>query len=129
MNADRTAARIVALGALVAGVAVAAGAFGAHGLKGMVTPDRLAVFETGAKYAMYHGLALVAVGMLMRLWPEQASALARAAVLLGVGIAVFAGSLFALVLLDLPVLGAITPIGGVAMIVGWALVAWTMAKA
>ncbi|MBE2186664.1 MAG: DUF423 domain-containing protein [Rhodothermales bacterium] len=129
MNTDRRAARLVALGALVVGAAVAAGAFGAHGLKAMVTPERLAVFETGARYAMYHGLALVLVGMLVRLWPERSSAFGRVAVLLGLGVAVFSGSLFALVLLDLPVLGAITPVGGVAMIAGWALLAWTMARA
>lgn len=129
MTADRRSAHLVALGALVAGIAVATGAFGAHGLKTLVMPERVAVFETGAKYAMYHGLALAVVGMLVRLWPERQTMLVRAAALLGLGVAVFSGSLFALVLLDLPILGAVTPIGGVAMIAGWAVLAWTMAKA
>lgn len=125
---DASAARFVALGAVVAGVAVAAGAFGAHGLREIVAPERLATFETGARYAFYHGLALALVGVLVRLWPERAAPLRRAGVLFLAGTVVFAGSLFALVLLDLPMLGAVTPLGGVAMIVGWALVAWTMRR-
>lgn len=128
-HSDSRSARFVALGAVVAGLAVAAGAFGAHGLRAMVAPERLATFETGARYAFYHGLALVLVGALVRLWPARTAALSRSGWLFLAGTVVFSGSLFALVLFDLPVLGAITPLGGVAMIVGWALLAWTMGRA
>lgn len=122
------AARFVALGALVCGVAVAAGAFGAHGLRSIVTAERLVTFETGARYAFYHGVALALVGVLVRLWPARARALVRAGLLIAAGVAVFSGSLFALVLLDVPALGAVTPLGGVLLLAGWGLLAATMVR-
>lgn len=111
-----------ALGALAAGIAVALGAFGAHGLEQRVTPERLQTFETGVKYHMYHALALLVVGWAAAQfpgWPLQA-----AGYLFLAGIVLFSGSLYLLVLTDTPWLGAVTPLGGVAFIVGWALLAW-----
>jgi uncharacterized membrane protein YgdD (TMEM256/DUF423 family) len=117
---DRT---FFALGALLAGLAVAAGAFGAHGLRGRLDPDMLAVFETGARYQMYHALALVAAGWAVTRWPDGwASAAGWCFV---AGIALFSGSLYALALSGVRVLGAITPFGGVAFLAGWALLAAT----
>jgi uncharacterized membrane protein YgdD (TMEM256/DUF423 family) len=112
---DRTFA---ALGSLLAGVAVAAGAFGAHALRARLSPADLATFETGARYQMYHALALLVVAWAAPQWP---GALPRAAGWFFVaGIVVFSGSLYALVLSGQRWLGAITPLGGVAFLAGWA---------
>ena len=110
-----------AVGAALACLGVILGAFGAHGLKARVTPELLAVFETGVRYHMYHALALLAVG-----WQVErgASGLAVAAGWLFVaGIAVFSGSLYAMALTGARWLGAVTPLGGVCFIAGWALLA------
>jgi len=110
-----------ATGAAFACLAVALGAFGAHGLKARVTPETLAVFETGVRYHMYHALALLAVGSLASRAP---SPLASAAGWLFVaGIAIFSGSLYAMTFTGARWLGAITPLGGVCFIAGWALLA------
>ena len=109
------------IGAVLAGVGVAAGAFGAHGLEGRVTPDRLETFHTAVTYQMYHALALLAVG-----WAAQGGgALVHGAGYCFVaGIVVFSGSLYLLVLTDTSWLGAITPIGGAFFLAGWGLFAW-----
>jgi len=107
------------VGALNAFVSVAMGAFGAHGLKNRVAAELLPTFETGARYQMYHALALLAVGMLWA--PGRASMANAAGYGFLVGILLFSGSLYALVLSGVRALGAITPIGGVAFLVGWAL--------
>jgi len=111
----------LALGAANAFLAVAAGAFGAHGLKARLTPDLLAIFETGARYHMYHALGLLAVGLLGLHKPGglvDASGWAMLA-----GIVIFSGSLYALALSGVRALGAITPIGGVAFLAAWILFA------
>lgn len=113
------------LAALNGLLAVAAGAFGAHGLKKLVSPDALTVFETAARYHMYHALALLAVAVAVDRWraaPATASGWAFLA-----GIIIFCGTLYALALGDMRHrwLGAITPLGGLAFIVGWALLAVT----
>lgn len=100
------------VGAVLALLAVAFGAFGAHALKEIVTPERLQTFETGVRYQMYHALALLVMSVL----PLKNY---RAAWLLLVGTIIFSGSLYLLVLLDVGIFGAITPIGGVLQIVGW----------
>ena len=117
---DRT---FFALGAVFAGLAVAAGAFGAHGLRGRLAPDMLDVFETAARYEMYHAFALLAVAWAVARWP--ASAAGAAGWCFVVGILVFSGSLYVLALTGVRWLGAITPLGGVAFLVGWALLAWS----
>ncbi len=111
----------VVAGALLAGLAVAAGAFGAHGLRARLSPDILQVFETAARYQMYHGLALIAVGLIADRWPSPL--LGPAGWLFLAGIVLFSGSLYGLTLSGVRILGAITPIGGVAFLAGWALVA------
>lgn len=109
-------------GALAAGLAVALGAFGAHGLQSRVTPERIGTFETGVRYQMYHALALFVVAWIQAQWPS--SQVAWAGYLFIAGILIFSGSLYLLVLTDTPWLGAVTPLGGVAFIVGWALLCW-----
>ena len=111
-------------GALAGFVGVAFGAFGAHGLRGRLSPDMLAVFETGVRYQMYHALALMLTAVLMmtgRL--ESGRAAAAAGWLFVAGIVLFSGSLYLLAVTGITVLGAITPIGGVAFLLGWACLA------
>jgi uncharacterized membrane protein YgdD (TMEM256/DUF423 family) len=111
-----------ALGAVLALLAVAGGAFGAHALAARLPPDRLATFEIGARYQMYHALALLAVAWAATRWSTPL--LGAAGWLFVAGIVVFAGSLYALALGAPRWFGAITPIGGVCFLVGWALLAW-----
>lgn len=112
----------LATGALLAALAVAAGAFGAHGLEGRVTPDRLQTFRTAVSYQMYHALGLLVVSWAVA--QGWGPAVHGAGYCFVAGILIFSGSLYLLVLTDTSWLGAITPIGGVAFIVGWLLLAW-----
>jgi uncharacterized membrane protein YgdD (TMEM256/DUF423 family) len=113
-----TAERLfVALGALSAFIAVAAGAFGAHGLKARLAPDLLAVFEVAVRYQMYHALALFVCAGALGKWPGTLAL--SAGWLFVAGTLVFSGSLYALSLTGVRWLGAITPIGGLALLAGW----------
>ncbi len=114
------------LGAVSAFMSVAAGAFGAHALRGRLAPDLLAVFETGARYQMYHALALLAVAWAMTRWPG--ALLAWAGWLFLLGTVLFSGSLYALALSGVRWLGAITPLGGLAFLAGWACLAVSAAR-
>lgn len=109
------------LGALSALVGVAAGAFGAHGLRARVGPDLLAVFETGARYQMYHAFAMLAVARAAVRWPGPR--VLAAGWLFVAGTLLFSGSLYLLVLTGLRGLGAVTPVGGFAFLAGWACLA------
>ena len=109
------------LGAVSAFLAVAAGAFGAHALRARLTPEMLAVFETGARYQMYHALGLMAVAWAVARWPGAAAV--WAGWLFVVGTVLFSGSLYALALSGARWLGAITPLGGVACLAGWVCLA------
>ena len=105
------------LGAGSAFVAVGAGAFGAHGLRARLSPELLAVFETAARYQMYHALALLAVAWAVTRWP---GALPQwAGWLFLAGTVLFSGSLYLLALTGIRWLGAITPLGGLALLAGW----------
>ena len=105
------------LGAASAAVAVAAGAFGAHALRARLTPASLAVFETGARYQMYHALALFAVAWALSRWPGQLPV--WAGWLFVAGTVLFSGSLYILALTGTRWWGAVTPLGGVAFLAGW----------
>ncbi len=105
---------------------VAAGAFGAHALRTRLAPDLLAVFETGARYQMYHALGLVAVAWVVARWPGGAAV--AAGWLFVAGTVLFSGSLYALALTGVRALGAITPIGGVAFLAGWAALAYAAVR-
>lgn len=106
-------------GALFGFLAVALGAFAAHGLAERLEPRLLAVFKTGAEYQMYHALALLIIGLLIHNWPES-SLLRFAGQSFIAGIALFSFSLYALALTGIGPLGAITPFGGIAFLTGWA---------
>src|SRR2546427_795166 len=112
---DRTFLLAGGIGGLIA---VGFGAFGAHGLRGRLTPEMLAVFETGVRYHMYHALALLLVASLLPRMPGKL--MVAAGWLFVAGIALFSGSLYLLAVTGVTVLGAITPIGGVAFLAGWA---------
>ncbi|MEX2541929.1 MAG: DUF423 domain-containing protein [Trueperaceae bacterium] len=116
-----TPARVAALGAALAAVAVGLGAFGAHGLREVLTPDRLATFETAVRYQMYHALGLLAAAAL------GARAVPAAPWLLA-GSLMFSGSLYLLVSTDTGWWGAVAPIGGLLQIAGWLILAVTMLR-
>ena len=118
------ASKFFTLGAVLAGLAVATGAFGAHGLEKMVDAEKLAAWEKAVKYQMYHALALFIVSWALVQYPDQAKTLINAAWAFIVGIAFFSGSLYILVLTGTLKLGPInlayiTPLGGIAFVLGW----------
>lgn len=114
------------LASVLGGLAVALGAFGAHAMRGRIAEAMLANYETGVKYHFYHALALVAVVVAIQRWPSS-----NLPVIAGwafvIGVVIFSGSLYIMAFTGLRWLGAITPIGGVSLIIGWVcllLVAW-----
>lgn len=109
--------KFIALGALSGGIAVALGAFAAHALKGRLDAQLLVTFETGARYQMYHALALLAAGLLAERFPSRL--VAASGVFFLAGTVLFSGSLYALALTGMRGLGAVTPFGGVAFLAGW----------
>ena len=113
-------------GALSGLIAVAAGAFAAHGLRHQLAPEQLGVFETAARYQMYHALALLAVAWAAVRWPGSSAVLAGWCFV--AGIVVFSGSLYVLAFTGVRWLGAITPLGGLAFLAGWALLVWTVSR-
>ncbi|MET0691070.1 MAG: DUF423 domain-containing protein [Candidatus Binatia bacterium] len=113
-------------GAVAAFIAVALGAFGAHSLKTKLSADMLNIFEIGVRYQMYHALGLIAVAWATTRWPEANLNAAGWAFI--VGIVVFSGSLYLLSATDIRWLGAITPIGGLAFLIGWAILIWSLGR-
>ena len=115
------------LGSILAGIAVGLGAFGAHGLRGILSPEDLVTFETGVRYQMYHALALLGVAWAVTQW--ETVLLEWSGWLFVLGILVFSGSLYILVLTGQRWLGAVTPLGGLALILGWVLLASAVFRA
>jgi uncharacterized membrane protein YgdD (TMEM256/DUF423 family) len=112
---------------ILAGLSVAFGAFASHALKARLAERALEIFETGARYQMYHALALLLVALLLSRAETSQTFLITAGSAFLVGIALFSGSLYALSLTGIKWLGAITPIGGIAFLLGWgflAIAAW-----
>lgn len=121
--------RWIAVGSLVLATAVMLGAFGAHGLKDVLSEGRMAVYQTAVQYHFYHGLGLMLVGLVMNSLPGVE--LRWVPRLLLTGVLLFSGSLYVLTLLDLGWLGAIAPVGGLSFIAGWVLLAavlWKQSK-
>ena len=110
------------IGALAAFIGDALGAFGAHGLRGRLSPESLNVFETGVRYQMYHAFGIFIVAIALTRF--GGSMVRTAGWLFTLGIVVFSGSLYALALTGVRTFCAITPIGGLAFLGGWALLAW-----
>ena len=108
----------LAIAALSGGLAVAAGAFGAHALEGRLSDHYMNVYQTAVQYQMVHALALLAVALLGAVLPDAAWLRPGAWAFLA-GMVLFSGSLYALVLSGVRILGAVTPLGGIAFLVGW----------
>jgi uncharacterized membrane protein YgdD (TMEM256/DUF423 family) len=112
------------IGSLLGSISVALGAFGAHALRDRIEASMLANYQTGVSYMFYHTLALFIVVLALTRWPVSSQAV-WAGWLFLIGIVFFSGSLFLMAFTGMRWLGAITPIGGVAFIAGWLLLAWT----
>jgi uncharacterized membrane protein YgdD (TMEM256/DUF423 family) len=113
---------IVLVAALLGALGVVLGAFGAHGLRQRLAPEALALWQTAVQYHLWHALAMLGAGLLAQQLPQQAWPRA-AAVLFFTGVALFSGSLYALALGAPRLLGAVTPLGGLALIAGWGCLA------
>jgi len=113
----------IAIAAILGGLSVAAGAFGSHALREKLSERGLEIFETAARYQMYHAIALMLVALLLSRALVPQPTLVAAGWAFIIGIAIFSGSLYALSLTDIKVLGAITPLGGAAFIAGWGCLA------
>lgn len=117
----------VLLGATFAALSVAAGAFGAHALRDRLSASDLTIFETAVRYQMYHALALLGVAFAAQRWPGSLPQ--WSGWLFVLGIFVFSGSLYLLVLTGQRWMGAVTPLGGVAFIAGWSCLALAALRA
>jgi len=122
MDIDASSRRLVVVGCLCAGLGVAAGAFGAHLLKGLLDQPMLAVYDTATRYQMYHAFGMVLSGFAVRIGRDAGAA--TAGWLFLAGMCLFSGSLYGVSLLGVRWLGAVTPVGGALFIVGWAMLAW-----
>ena len=116
------ARQILISGALVALLGVVVGAFGAHGLRPLLSEPMLNVFETGVRYHLFHSMAMLGTGLSLAYAPIRYFQIAAWAFFLG--IVLFSGSLYVLSISGLRALGIITPLGGLCFIVGWGLLAW-----
>ena len=110
---------LIAVGAINGGIAVAAGAFGAHGLRDKISQHSLEVYETAVRYQMFHALAMILCAVVATSGARTAGWLFQA------GIILFSGSLYLLALTETKWLGAITPVGGLSFLAGWAALAWS----
>ena len=110
------------IGAVINFLGVAAGAFGAHALRSRLSADMLSVFETGVRYQMYHGLAILLVALAIGHFGHARLLLASGWSFVG-GVVLFSGSLYALSLTDIRILGAVTPLGGLLFLLGWGCLA------
>lgn len=115
----------LAIASIFGGLSVGAGAFASHALKDKLSERALEIFETAARYQMYHALAILLVALLINQTESSQPSLVIAGWAFIIGIVVFSGSLYALSLTDIKVLGAITPLGGLAFIIGWGALAYS----
>lgn len=116
----------IGFGAAYGFLAVALGAFGAHALKQRLSTEMLAVWRTGVEYHFYHALALILLGIIARQTPS--AALNAGGACFALGVLVFSGSLYALALSDVRILGAVTPLGGLLFLAGWILLGYAVLK-
>ena len=114
--------RVLFIGALLALIGVAAGAFGAHGLRPILSEKMMTVFETGVRYHLVHALAMLIAGLSAHWFSHRIFAWAGWSFL--IGILIFSGSLYTLALSEIRALGILTPFGGLAFLIGWSFLAW-----
>jgi uncharacterized membrane protein YgdD (TMEM256/DUF423 family) len=119
--------RFLMIGAILAGSGVAAGAFGAHALKEILDAPMLQVFETATRYVMYHAFGLCVVSLAIDRYPEQG--LEKSGWFFIAGIVLFSGSLYVVSLAGIRWMGAVTPVGGLAFMIGWLLLGWGVWRA
>ena len=117
----------LSIASTLAALAVLLGAFGAHGLKAKLAPEMMAVYQTAVQYHMWHALGLAIIALALPQWPHL-TLLRWAAWLMVLGVVLFSGSLYALALTEIKMLGAITPFGGLAFIIAWIMFAAAMWK-
>ncbi|UVT21175.1 MAG: DUF423 domain-containing protein [Nitrospira sp.] len=122
MDVDASSRWLVFVGCISAGLGVAAGAFGAHMLKGVLDQPMLAVYDTATRYQMYHAFGMILSGLVVRIGRDVEAA--KAGWLFLAGTVLFSGSLYGVSLLGIRWLGAVTPVGGALFIIGWGLLAW-----
>lgn len=122
MSARSASQRFLMIGAILAGSGVAAGAFGAHALKEILDAPMLQVFETATRYVMYHAFGLCIVSWAIDRFPEQG--LEKSGWFFLLGILLFSGSLYVVSLAGIRWMGAVTPLGGLAFMIGWLFLAW-----
>ncbi|MES2491306.1 MAG: DUF423 domain-containing protein [Pseudomonadota bacterium] len=116
----------IGFGAAYGFLAVALGAFGAHALKQRLSTEMLAVWRTAVEYHFYHALALILLGIIARQTPS--AALNAGGACFAIGVLIFSGSLYALALSDIRILGAVTPLGGLLFLAGWILLGYAVLK-
>jgi uncharacterized membrane protein YgdD (TMEM256/DUF423 family) len=124
MDVDASSRRLIAIGCILAGIGVAAGAFGAHMLKTMLEPPMLAAYDTATRYQMYHAFGMILAGMAARLLGDPR--LVTAGWIFALGMLMFCGSLYGIALAGLKWMGPITPLGGLTFIIGWGLFGWRL---
>lgn len=124
MAMEEAGRRLIAVGCVLAGIGVAAGAFGAHMLKTMLEPPMLAAYDTGTRYQMYHAFGMILAGMGARLFGDPR--LATAGWIFAAGMVTFCGSLYGIALAGQKWMGPITPLGGLTFIIGWGLFGWRL---
>jgi len=117
----------IVIGVFAMAVGVVLGAFGAHGLKTRIEPNLLAAYQTGVEYHLYHALGLILIGLLAYQFPDV-SALKWGAWCLMWGVLLFSGSLYLMAITGIRWLGAITPLGGTAFIIGWVWIGWALIR-
>jgi uncharacterized membrane protein YgdD (TMEM256/DUF423 family) len=124
MDVDASSRRLIAIGCILAGIGVAAGAFGAHMLKTILEPPMLAAYDTATRYQMYHAFGMILAGMAARLFGDPR--LVTAGWIFTAGMVMFCGSLYGIALAGLKWMGPITPLGGLTFIIGWGLLGWRL---
>ena len=115
----------IALAGFLLALAVGLGAFGAHALENILTPERLQTWETAVFYQTWNALGLVLIALVSKIFQKE---LKLASNLILLGIFIFSGSLYTLCLTDIGLFGAITPIGGISLIAGWIVFGWKLVK-
>lgn len=128
MDLNAQSQPIIIAGAVLAFLGVALGAFGAHALKTRLAADMLTVYQTGVQYHLVHALGIVLIGILVQMLPAT-KWLPIAGWMMVAGVIIFSGSLYALSVTGVRILGAITPLGGIALLAAWVLVGIGVAKA
>ncbi|MDD2640293.1 MAG: DUF423 domain-containing protein [Arcobacteraceae bacterium] len=121
---NKSTKNFLIMACLLMATAVSLGAFGAHGLKKIITPEMLAIYQTAVQYQFYHALGLLGVAFMAHV--NSTKLVNMAGNLMFTGVMIFSGSLYLLVILNIKWLGAITPIGGVLMVISWILLAWSV---